>query len=224
MNEDTLRENVTTIFKALKKEKKTSAPKTLFGTLPNGKKIKTFVITEKIVAKKKSIELLAKWRKKSNVWFPAQFKVTYAGTKKWAKEQLLEKEDRILFFLQASGQSEPFGHIGLYRFNFKEKSCEIDNVIRGSQTKGTRGGITVALKLLIDWTLKYLHVKKIFLRVFSDNEKAIALYTRLGFCEVDRVPLYKKVENGIVSWVEEHGKKVKPERYFVTMKYMKKYA
>lgn len=218
MNESIFQKRVEETFRNLKLGKPTPTPAILYAPLINGKKLTIYVVTKKLLSKKKTIELLADWRDKSNIWFPAQFKVTFDGTKKWAKEQLLEKKDRILFFLQVEKENTPFGHIGLYRFNFDEKSCEIDNIIRGIYTEQTKGAMTISLKLLIDWTYKFLGVKNIYLQVVSDNEKAIALYHRLGFKEVSRVPLIEKTENGVVTWVEvgEANKHI-AKRFFVKM-------
>lgn len=218
MTETAFRERVEKIFKNLKLEKKTTAPAILYDVLPNGEKLMVFVITGDMLEKDKTIRLLAKWRDKSNIWFPAQFRVTFEGTKKWAKEQLLDKKDRILFFLKIDSQKEPFGHIGLYRFDFFEKSCEIDNVIRGKDNKQTKGGMSISLQLLIDWTFKYLLIKRLYLRVFSDNERAVSFYNRLGFLELDRTPLVEKRENNITSWVDAvEGAKRDIKRYFIRM-------
>lgn len=207
------------ILESLKRRKKAVAPSNLHATLANGTAIKMFVITDRLIEKNKTIALLAQWRDRSNVWFPAQFQVTLEGTKKWAIEKLLGKKDRILFFLQAVKEKDPFGHVGLYRFNYVDRSCEIDNIIRGKDTKDTKGGMTVGLQLLIDWTFTYLGVEKLELRTFSDNKRALSLYERLGFREVDRIPLVKKVEDGIASWIElsksEDSKS--PKRYSVKM-------
>lgn len=216
---DPFPKRVEKILKSLKTGKKIDVPSKLHGILPNGKKIKMSVITEDMLKNNKTIKLLAAWRDKSNRWFPAQFKVTLDGTKKWATEQLLKKKDRILFFLQLIGDNKPFGHVGLYRFDYKEKSCEIDNIIRGEEREKTRGGMTIGLRMLINWTFFYLGVQKLYLKVFSDNARAISLYTRLGFKEVDRTPLMKKVENNVASWVEVNANENKKnfKRYFVKM-------
>jgi len=196
---------------------KINIPSKLTTKLSNGRKLECYVITKNLLEKSGTIKLLADWRDKSNKWFPAQFTVTFAGTKKWAIKQLLDKKDRVLFFLQLYGQREPFGHIGLYRFNYEEKSCEIDNVIRGVGDETTKGGMTIGLQLLIDWTLKYLNVQTLYLQVFSDNTKAIKLYKLIGFKEVSKVPLVKKIENGVTKWVEAGRPDSNTFRYFVKM-------
>lgn len=206
---------------ALKKGKKTHAPPEIISISPNTSAIKIFVITEKLIRKPSTIKLLASWREKSNEWFPSQFQVTLKGTKKWAVEQLLSKKDRILFFLQREGDRLPFAHAGFYRFDYEEKSCELDNIIRGRHTKETKGGMTTGIKKLIDWAFSYLDLEMLYLRVFSDNTKAIALYKRLGFEEIKKIPLKKVKENNIVNWQEKENLNVKADRYNVQMRLKK---
>ena len=67
-----------------------------------------------------------------------------------------------------------------------------------------------------------MSIDNLYLKVFSDNTRAINLYERLGFSEVNRAPLFKSINNGVVSWVEDDNRKESTDRYFVTMKYGKR--
>lgn len=163
------------------------------------------------------VKLLAEWRDASAEWFPSQFKVTKKGTRKWLKEKLINTEDRILFWVQ-SLDGFLIGHMGLYRFDFKNQTCEIDNVIRGKQNI-MPGIMTLGLKTLLNWTFSTLGVKDIYLRVFFDNKKAIVLYQRCGLKEVGKIPLKRVVKEDITQWVEISNKsKKKVERYYSQMR------
>lgn len=220
--EDIFQSNIENIFINLKRDKETPVPSKMETILPSGEKLEVYVITKSLSDEDLVIKLLARWRDKANVWFPAQFKVTLKGTKKWASEQLINKKDRILFFFKVKDEKLPFAHAGLYRFDYEKQSCEIDNVIRGEESKNTKGAMTVGLETLIKWSFTYLGIKDLYLRVFSDNTRAIKLYERLGFSEKNRVPLFKSISNEVVSWVESDSRKESTDRYFVTMRYGKK--
>lgn len=157
-------------------------------TIPIRNKGKTVaalrLITKDILDNDKEIKLLAKWRSKNQYWFPNQFKVTFEGTKKWAKEQLIEKDDRILFFITKDSQF--IGHIGLNRFDFNKSTCQIDNVIRGKSTD--KGMMTYALKTLIDFAFAKLKIVYLTLTTFADNERALKLYQRCGFKTIKKIP------------------------------------
>lgn len=171
-------------------------------------------VTKSSLDSNEDVRLLSKWRKQSEWWFPAQFKVTAIGTKKWLQGRLLDTSDRFLFMIETPS-GIPIGHIGLFRFNFSEKSCEIDNVIRGEPY--VPGIMTYAVHAIIAWAKKELGVKEIYLQVFSDNKKAIKLYERCGFREVNRVPMKKVVEEDRTSWLEVSGNQ-KGERTNIYMK------
>lgn len=165
---------------------------------------------------REEIKLLAEWRKASAEWFPSKFKVTKKGTKKWLKEKVINAEDRILFWVQDL-KGLLIGHMGLYRFDFKNRSCEIDNVVRGRQNV-MPGIMGLGLKSLLNWTFSTLGVRTVCLRVFSDNKKAIALYHHCGFKEVRKIPLKQITKRDIAQWVEISNKpKEKIERYFSQM-------
>lgn len=204
---------VHSLFKKLKDEKKTITPPIIYIFAANKFIGHMRVVSISGLENKDEIKRLAKWRKQSEIWFPSQFKVTLSGTKKWLKERLLNTDDRILFIIE-SPSGKPIGHVGLYRFDFKKKSCEIDNVIRGEE--GIPGIMTYSITELIKWTNKYLKPRTIYLEVFSDNEKAIKLYNRCGFKEVKRIPIKKEIHNSIVTWVEKPGEK--GDKYTVYMK------
>lgn len=173
-------------------------------------------ITKSSLGNLDEIKKLAVWRKKYEKWFPAQFKVTVGGTRVWLKERLLNTKDRFLFMIE-SPSGQPIGHVGFFRFDFKNRACEIDNVIRGESD--SPGIMTYSLNALINFAKNILGVKDLYLEVFQDNKKAIALYKRCGFKEIKRVPLKKVVGKDRISWIEVKGlKKNNAERYNSYMK------
>lgn len=166
------------------------------------------------------IENLASWREKHNWWFPAQFTVTFEGTKKWLENQILKQRDRFLFMLETPS-GIPFGHVGLYRFNFVDLSCELDNIVRGRNF--VPGAMTHVLRMLIKWTFSVLGVRILYLKVYLDNERAIALYKRCGFRELKKIPMKKIKEQNVVRWEEQQEDfKGKAERYHLQMIFRKK--
>lgn len=149
------------------------------------------------------IRLLARWRSRANYWFPSQFKVTQKGTRIWLKDQLLDKKDRILFLAYRENDPLPFAHVGLYRFDYQKKLCEIDNVIRGRTLPKTKGVMAQIVNEISYWSFLVFDLKKVELEVVSENEKAVRMYERAGFHEEKRIPLRKVAQDGRITWVED---------------------
>lgn len=214
-------DKVTSVFSCLKNNHPTISSPVISVTRNNGIIALLRVISTASLQNSEEVKHLAAWRKKNQIWFPSQFKVTLKGTKRWSKTALLEQKDRILFMiLDLSGNY--LGHVGLYRFDFMNKSCELDNVVRGANI--LPGVMFDASKALINWSKETLGLKDFTLKVFHDNQRALNLYHRLGFREILRIPLAKTVKNGVTSWEEITDKSVlKAERYFVEMKLIKNY-
>lgn len=162
------------------------------------------------------IKLLAQWRDQAQNFFPSQFTVTFDGTKLWLENQVIKNFDRILFLVSSARNNTPVGHLGLYRFNWKEKSCEIDNVIRGRDDL-LPGIMTPATMQVGTWARKTLGIKILYLRVLADNQRAISLYERCGYKGIKKIPLKKEVKEGMVQWIEDPDLK-KAERYFLQMR------
>lgn len=139
------------------------------------------------------IRLLARWRKKHEFWFPAQFPVSIQRTKIWLEKKVIHEPDRLLFMIMVHGTYR--GHVGLYRFDFDNNSCEIDNIVRGRI--GRKGMMAQAIQLMMQWGRDTLGLTSYTLQTTSDNVRALALYARIGFVETKRVPLvYTKTSDG----------------------------
>ena len=131
------------------------------------------------------MELIGRWRKENEEWYLSQFQVSAERTTEWFKHSVTEAEDRLLFLINVNGDF--IGHVGLYRFNFENLTCEIDNILRGE--KVYPGVIGDSIKCLMEWGKKFLGLRGYSLKVRADNERALRLYDRLGFRQVRRIPL-----------------------------------
>lgn len=144
-------------------------------------------------------KLLARWRDINSQWFPSQFKVTTKGTKKWLLNLVVDNPDRILFLI-VDKHKKVYGHLGFYRYNARDNSCELDNVVRG--VKKLPGLMTDVVNALTYWGFKNLKLDRLYLTVFADNDKAIKLYKRCGFVQISKVPLIKRIKKGETFWEE----------------------
>lgn len=164
------------------------------------------------------IATLACWRRQNQHGFPRIFTITEEGTRLWARKLLIDRSDRILFYVRtADGQD--IGHVGLSSFDFDLRSCEIDNIVRGG-TGVAPGAMVAAVRLLIKWTSENIAPGSLELRVLHDNIEALALYHRIGFQPIALIPLKKVEKQDVVEWVEaDPGDHI--DRFFLRMRHGK---
>lgn len=178
------------------------------------KELRLELLTRSAVSDTHIVRLLSRWRKKHEVWFPAQFPVSEKRTKMWLEKKVIDEPHRLLFMVAVSGTYR--GHVGLYRFDLKNKSCEIDNIVRGRI--GLPGMMETSIRLMMQWAKKDLGILRFTLQTTSENTRAIALYTRIGFVETKRIPLvYRKTIDGGQWDVAPVGFNKKIKRYEVLM-------
>lgn len=144
-------------------------------------------------------KLLAKWRNENSG--TSRLFATPRSTEKWLDNSVLEREDRILFLIIAADE-EKIGHIGLSAFDYQEKSCELDAVIRGVKA-GYPGMMTFAMNTLIDWSLTRLKIRQLNLRVLVGNAHAIEFYEKNCFIKLRELPVYRFTLEDVETWMEE---------------------
>ena len=160
------------------------------------------------------IKMLKDWRNHNVGAYLDQRKTTIIETRKWLNDHVLKNHSKILFFLK-SVDGVPIGHVGLANGLKIINSIEMDNIVRG-KLNFENGIITLALYDLITWVFTSFGYQKVYLRVFSDNNKAITLYRRLGFKEIKKFPLGYKLENNIKIFFIL-SEEVVSEKYFSHM-------
>ncbi|WP_209808948.1 GNAT family N-acetyltransferase [Ammoniphilus resinae] len=173
-------------------------------------------VTFESLQNEEEMRKLAEWRRASAEWFTTQFSVSEVGTREWIREQVLHAQDRILFFVDDPSLT-PIGQVGLCHYDEQKKECEFDNLLRGE--KGQFANLIIpALIALGLWSIKVLDIQQGYLQVLANNFRAIHIYQKLGFQEVKRTPLVKRVEGKVVRWVPATDPAtVATERHLVTM-------
>lgn len=129
-------------------------------------------------------DLLAQWRNEHPEPSANAFTATAESTEKWLDEQILQRDDRILFLIENLA-GEKIGHIGYANFDFAKISGEVDAVLRGNKTVAP-GIMTAALNSLLYWGIKELRLDVITLRIGPENAQAIAFFKKNYFLPIDR--------------------------------------
>ncbi len=172
-------------------------------------------VSELHAADTRLIELLASWRAQSAFAFPTRFPVTHDGTARWLRQGLLDVPDRILFLVH-DRFGHPVGHLGFASADSPDRSLEVDNVVRGEG--GVQPGLMgAALEGLLAWGEECFRPARIHLRVFADNERAVAFYRRHGFRDGTRQPLRREVEGEVVRYTPSGGERA--DAWFLGMEW-----
>lgn len=151
-----------------------------------------------VQAKREDALLMAKWRTETYQSFFTWIQPNEVEMLEWLMRYENVDND-IIFLVEAP---EPIGQMSIYNVDMDEKLAEFGRLIRGEK-KGSKGLMSHACAALLRWAFSCLQLNEITLEVFADNQKAIALYRRLGFY-VSNIVLFSKTKTteGIVRWVE----------------------
>ena len=152
------------------------------------------------------IQNLMNWRNENIEAYMDHTLASFEGTRKWLKKYILDNETKLLFLVY-SEKNIPIGHMGLADGMQTDQLIEMDNIVRGIK-KGNKGIMTLALHDLISWVFLSMEIKKVYLRVFSNNPWAIQMYERLNFKEKKKLPLDKDTHDGVTKYFFSESKKI----------------
>jgi RimJ/RimL family protein N-acetyltransferase len=88
------------------------------------------------------------------------------------------------FAIEADGKF--IGQCALFDFQQRSQSCELGIAI-GDKDYWGRGYGREAVTLLLDYAFRHHNIRRVFLRVHAQNERAIKAYTGAGFIEEGRL-------------------------------------
>ena len=100
--------------------------------------------------------------------------------RKWVREKLAEKA--VLFSMIEKSSGAFIGNIEL--MDFTETEAELGIAITAA--KQDLGDGTEAIRAVTGYAFDELGLKRVFLKVYPDNARAIRVYEKCGFREYDR--------------------------------------
>lgn len=130
---------------------------------------------------KDDIELLRKWRNDSQNTKYLK-KVPYITTdmqNKWF-ENYIENGDEIFFAIEECNDlNRLVGSAALY--NFDGETVEFGKILIGDKDAHGKNVGSNALKAILKIAFTNLSIKKVMLRCYKDNKKALRIYRNVGF-------------------------------------------
>ncbi|WP_404406977.1 GNAT family N-acetyltransferase [Jeotgalibacillus malaysiensis] len=141
--------------------------------------------TDRITLRKvteEDTEIYHKWRNN-----PEVMKSTSPVMDQYSKSEtaafiqmILGANDAKSYMIELKETGSPIGIISLIHIDYKNRNaeCVID---LGEADQWGKGFGKEAMQLLLSYAFEELNLHKVYLRVFSFNERAVRLYEKLGF-------------------------------------------
>ncbi len=105
--------------------------------------------------------------------------VAFDQYSKWV-EGMIDQTGRARRFIIESADKMPIGMIGLYEINWIHRTCEVGLFIGDRQIR-RKGVGSEAYSLLEAFARDYLNLRKINLKVVTDNEQGCSFWRKMGF-------------------------------------------
>lgn len=108
--------------------------------------------------------------------------ITLEGERKWFEKP---KDYAQTFFIVKKEDNKLIGTIGLHEINPINRTATL-GIFIGEKDGRNKGYGTEAIKLILEYSFKYLNLNNIKLDVLEFNPRAIACYKKCGFKEYGR--------------------------------------
>lgn len=105
--------------------------------------------------------------------------------KNWYRSYL-EKNGDYMFAVCDRSSGEMIGAVAIYGCSLQSSSAEFGRLLIDAEKAGGRGHGKTAAALACRFAREQLKIKNLRLSVFADNERAFALYRKIGFQESGR--------------------------------------
>lgn len=131
----------------------------------------------------KDLECVRQWRNKAEIrkWFFHDEVVSEEKHKEWF-DNYLNKENDLCFIVEDLGDiNQAIGMVSLYNLNESTGEGEFGRFMIGhDEARGKGYGFEIAIGIC-DFAKSILHLKTIYLDVYTDNKAARHIYEKVGF-------------------------------------------
>src|SRR5690625_172592 len=130
-------------------------------------------------------DLYHKWRNDLEVMYstnPSLDVYPMETTRKFVEQVILGSHNAKSYIIVEKENERSIGVVSLTNIDYKNRNAECIIDIGETEYWG-KGFGSEALKLLLDYAFYEMNLHRVSLRVFSFNDRAIRMYTKLGFQE-----------------------------------------
>jgi diamine N-acetyltransferase len=133
--------------------------------------------------RKDDLPLTLRWRNQDHIrrWFFFSDLITPEQHASWF-EQYREHDDDFVFIIEdIQAGNRPVGQVALYHIEWAQRRAEFGRLMIGEASAAGKGLAFAATQLALRIAFQDLALQELFLEVFADNQRAIAIYTGAGF-------------------------------------------
>ncbi len=147
------------------------------------------------------LDRLTEFNNNFEMWVMSDDDVPSPKTRKQVETELQEwmkKGTVVPFVIEADGKV--IGDCGLHHFNEASRNCSFGIAINDEDYLG-KGYGREAVGLLLDFAFRLRNMRRVWLTVNADNERAIRSYKGLGFIEEGRLREHVWQDGNYHDWV-----------------------
>jgi RimJ/RimL family protein N-acetyltransferase len=108
------------------------------------------------------------------------FPVSETDHEAWVEKMMSKRSDLVPFVIEELSTRQAIGTCQLLNINWIHRSAELQIRI-GNEAYQSKGFGSEAVKLLCEFGFSDLNLHRIYLHVFTSNERAIHSYEKCGF-------------------------------------------
>jgi RimJ/RimL family protein N-acetyltransferase len=123
-----------------------------------------------------------RWRNQDHIreWFFTPDVIAPAQHRAWF-DQYRARDDDFVFIIEEMDTRRAIGQVALYHIDWAARRAEFGRLLIGEADANGKGFARAATALLVAYALNELGLREVYLEVFTDNARAIAIYQQCGF-------------------------------------------
>lgn len=125
------------------------------------------------------LEKTLAWRNRDDArqWFKTTERIGLEQHLAWF-ERYQNKDDDLVFIVETGGVA--VGQVAVYDISREAGTAEVGRFLVAPEAAG-KGYLFAACRALVDYCQSELQLRKVYLEVFENNQRAIRIYDEIGF-------------------------------------------
>lgn len=123
------------------------------------------------------------WRNQDHIrkWFFYAEVLTFDQHQAWFQKYQTRDNDYVFIIEDISSGCRPVGQIAIYNIDWEKGRGEFGRLMIGDPEAAGKGFARPATQLVLSVAFGALGLEEVYLEVFANNERAIAVYQKCGF-------------------------------------------